>query len=448
MGGHRIITTRPLSRGLCEAIEGDPRTRRLGIEVSLFRDVDFAAESFFENFGARDLFLLRSLGPTSYKSDPETITANFMAAELWNLAQGLEAAFPREQFVNPPAATLLACSKPIQLRKAAEVGLNVPETIVTASTRRARDFIEAAAARSRRCIIKPIDTTVAQNPEDPADTLLLFTKEIRANELDEAYDGTFGAPVIIQTMVEKQHELRAVVFAGQAIAIRIDSQRHPDARHDWRWRQADRTILSYTDKLDEITPSLQAYLDSVGLDSGVFDIAVDRSGTPVFLECNPGGQWGGMDAALGGRIASAYSDFLLERVCALDGGIAASDGLWAEDVGGDVEEISIRLFTLPGCEPCEIVKAALDHEIFRDVGSVSVQTMSLEEMRAFRRNHGKLNFPVVKLSRAGQEAKFRIGAESMEVETERQNIRAWVDNITVKGPFMLPVQRQPSASMR
>ncbi|MET1112613.1 MAG: hypothetical protein ABWX67_13920 [Allosphingosinicella sp.] len=367
-----------------------------------------------------------------------------MAAELWNLAQGLESAFPRRQFVNPPTATLLGCSKPLQLRKAVEAGLSVPETIVTAATHQARDFIEAAAARSRRCIIKPIDTTVAQNPEDPADTLLLFTKEIRADELDEAYGGTFGAPVIIQTMIEKQHELRAVVFAGQAIAIRIDSQRHPDSRHDWRWRQGDRTILSYTDELDEITPTLQAYLDSVGLDSGVFDIAVDRSGTPVFLECNPGGQWGGMDAALGGRIASAYSDFLLERVCALDGGIAASDGLWAEDAGGEVEEISIGLFTLPGCEPCEIVKAALDHEMFRDVGSVSVQTMSLEEMRAFRRKHGKLNFPVVKLSCAGQDPKFRIGAESMEIETERQNIRAWLDDVTVKEPFMLSVQPQAS----
>lgn len=391
--------------------------------------------------------MLRSLGPNSYRSDPETVTENFMAAELWNLAQGLESVFTREQFVNPPSATLLASSKPLQLRKAAEAGLIVPETVVTASTRRARDFIEAAAAKSLRCIVKPVDTTVAQNPADPADTLLLFTKEIRAIELNEAYGGTFGAPVIIQTMVEKQHELRAVVFAGQAISIKIDSQRHPDSRHDWRWRQADRSILSYSDELDEITPRLQAYLDSVGLDSGVFDIAVDRSGTPVFLECNPGGQWGGMDNALGGRIASAYSDFLLERVCALDGGIAASDRRWANVAGSEVEDISIGLFTLPGCEPCEVVKAALDHELFRDLASISVQTMSLEEMRAFRRDHGKLNFPIVQLSRTGQEPKFRVGAESMEVEAERQNIRAWLDDIMVKGPLISPVQSRASASM-
>ena len=447
MSDRRIITTKPLPRRLREAIEGDHTARRLGIGVRLFRDLEFAAGDFFENFGPRDLFMLRSLGPTSYKSDPETITENFLAAELWSLAQGLEGAFPRAQFINPPTTTLLACSKPLQLRKAAEAGLSVPETLITSSTRHARDFVEAAAARSRRCIITPIDTTVAQNPQDPTDTLLLFTKEVRADELDEDYGGSLGAPVIIQTMVEKQHELRAVVFAGQAVAIRIDSQRHPDSRHDWRWRQADRSILAYSNELDEIAPRLQAYLDSVGLDSGVFDIAVDCSGTPIFLECNPGGQWGGMDNALGGRIASAYSDFLLERIYALDGGIAASDDLWADGAGGGIEEISMGLFTLPGCEPCEVVKAALDHEIFGDLGSVSVQTMSLEEMRAFRRTHGKLSFPVIKLARAGHEPKFRIGAESMEVETERQNIRAWLDNFTVKGPFILPVQSQMSAWM-
>ncbi|GGK78199.1 hypothetical protein Sme01_23190 [Sphaerisporangium melleum] len=56
-----------------------------------------------------------------------------------------------------------------------------------------------------------------------------------------------------------------------------------------------------------------AYLDALGLRFGAFDFALTRDGVPIFLECNPNGQWAWLADATGSPIAAAIADLLLEE---------------------------------------------------------------------------------------------------------------------------------------
>ena len=50
-----------------------------------------------------------------------------------------------------------------------------------------------------------------------------------------------------------------------------------------------------------------AFLERLGLDTGVFDFAVDPHGATVFFECNPDGQWGALERNNGDPIASLFA---------------------------------------------------------------------------------------------------------------------------------------------
>lgn len=73
--------------------------------------------------------------------------------------------------------------------------------------------------------------------------------------------------------------------------------------------------LSYTviESPPGVADGCLAYLDELGLRFGAFDFALTDDGAPVFLECNPNGQWGWLEDATGLPIAAAIADLLLEE---------------------------------------------------------------------------------------------------------------------------------------
>mgnify|MGYP000370219233 CR=1 FL=1 len=76
--------------------------------------------------------------------------------------------------------------------------------------------------------------------------------------------------------------------------------RHCDSQYDWRKRLGDRSMYSYYKVPPDVDLKCAHYLEIFGLDSGVFDFAVNTSGEYVFFECNANGQWLGDDLELGG----------------------------------------------------------------------------------------------------------------------------------------------------
>ncbi|MGH3982799.1 MAG: hypothetical protein ACRDST_08990 [Pseudonocardiaceae bacterium] len=83
---------------------------------------------------------------------------------------------------------------------------------------------------------------------------------------------------------------------------------------DWR---SDYPALSYevTELSEQVTTGLRAFMTELGLLYGAFDLAVGRDGDAEivsFLEINPGGQYGFLEAATGVPITDSMIRLLAQ----------------------------------------------------------------------------------------------------------------------------------------
>jgi ATP-grasp ribosomal peptide maturase len=207
---------------------------------------------------------------------------------------GILVALPGCVYVNHPHRIADAEFKPAQLAAAVESGMTVPATLITNEPTRAREFIGARP----RSVYKALRLAEYDLDGAPAS---IWTEQVSADEIDERVSGTMH---LFQEMVAKDYDLRVTATGKRLFAVRIDSP-----LTDWR---SDYGLAEYQPvEVGEILArQIQVYLDYFGLASGCFDFAVSGDGGPVFLECNPNGQWAWLEAETGLPIAAGFAELL------------------------------------------------------------------------------------------------------------------------------------------
>ncbi len=115
-------------------------------------------------------------------------------------------------WVNDPARDQVAHRKAFQLRVAQDVGLEIPQTLITNDPHAARSFIDARGYRN--VVYKSFSAT----EEEWRETRLLRQEEL------ELLDNVCYAPVIFQEYVEAIYDLRITIVGGQMFAAAIYSQ--------------------------------------------------------------------------------------------------------------------------------------------------------------------------------------------------------------------------------
>lgn len=112
----------------------------------------------------------------------------------------------------------------------------------------------------------------------------------------------------VQDWVDKAHEARVIVVGDRlfAVAIHADSEA---AYVDWR---ADYRALSYAviQPPAAVEDALPAFMHQMDLAYAAVDFVVTPEGRWVFLEANPGGQYGWLEAHTGLPISAALADLL------------------------------------------------------------------------------------------------------------------------------------------
>src|SRR5262249_26299059 len=105
-----------------------------------------------------------------------------------------------------------------------------------------------------------------------------------------------------------QFEARAIIVGSQVFGVRIDAGSEA-AKQDWR---ADYPALSYAplELPSELSAALVELHARLGLVFGAVDLIHDVSGKWVFLETNPGGEWGWLAREVGIPVAAALADIL------------------------------------------------------------------------------------------------------------------------------------------
>ncbi len=179
-------------------------------------------------------------------------------------------------WMNPPAGDEAGQRKIRQLQVARQVGLAVPETLITNDPALAAAFIDARPAGA---VIRKAFRNIAEAPRSTA----IVTLEDRAHITDVQY-----APVTFQEFVPADLDLRVIVVEQEIFAAAIRSE--PEYRTDYRMGMGSAEFSSYQ-LPDDVASALLALHARLGLAYGASDFRVTPDGEHVFLGVNPGGEY-------------------------------------------------------------------------------------------------------------------------------------------------------------
>jgi glutathione synthase/RimK-type ligase-like ATP-grasp enzyme len=199
------------------------------------------------------------------------------------------------RLINAGSLLARAQNKCSQLATAAGAGFRIPRTII------GNDAEALAAQWPDQVLVKGLSGESFDSRGDAPVTILPGQK------LSDLRVQIAWAPAIYQDCVEKAYELRVHVFGANVVAYLINSQSVPSARLDWR-----RNILR-TEMFEEMSIpgslrlKLHRFMCAMGLDAGVFDLAVTPDGEHIFFECNAGGQWAWLADRFGNQIPAAFA---------------------------------------------------------------------------------------------------------------------------------------------
>lgn len=201
-------------------------------------------------------------------------------------------------WVNHPRSIHHANNKLFQLHCAQEVGLRIPETLISQDPDTIRQFSDEHGGK---VVIKP----VKGRPSVPNKTQVVDPREAPDAVLN-------SCPTIYQEYIGGTTHLRAHVFGDDVHAATLDS---PDV--DWRF---DLTVpFSDSSVSDDIADKLRKVVSRMDLRMGVCDLKRLPSGEHVFLECNQQGQFLFIEALTGQDLVSPFVDFLLREASRLPG---------------------------------------------------------------------------------------------------------------------------------
>lgn len=203
------------------------------------------------------------------------------------------------RWVSHPARLADAEYRPLQMATAARCGFATPASIITNRAADARDFALSGDGAVYKATMHKLISEADQ-------AKLIYTTPVDPATIDDRISTTLH---LFQANVPKTHDVRAVATgSGQvyAVAIRTDD---PAARQDFR---AGYDTLAYEiiDVPGEVARACHIYLNTLGLELGVFDFSVTSDGTWWFLECGPASQWAWLQDKTGVPIADAIADTL------------------------------------------------------------------------------------------------------------------------------------------
>lgn len=181
-----------------------------------------------------------------------------------------------------------------QLQHAAQLGFEVPRTLITTDPEEARAFYEACGGQ---IIFKVMSdpflgaSKVAQKHPDqpPPEPYGTYTTLITESEV-ALLDSVRVVPCLFQEYIPKQVELRVTVIGNDIFAAEIHSQEHEKTRVDWRHYDVEIPYRKATLPI-EIAERCLALVRSYALNFSTMDLILTPDGHYVFIENNPNGQF-------------------------------------------------------------------------------------------------------------------------------------------------------------
>lgn len=199
-----------------------------------------------------------------------------------------------------------AQSKVLQLSLAHNLGLRIPETLVTSNPDEFRKFYLDC---NQLVIAKNLTNLgIVSNMEG------FIYATLVSDSFMAQIDNLAYSPVLFQRYIPKEFELRATVVGDKVFTSEIHSQALEETKIDWRKYSLENPPPHQVHQLPEnIEESLREMVKRLGLKFGAVDLIYTPDHQYFFLELNANGQWGWVQFMTGLPIKEAIADLLIRN---------------------------------------------------------------------------------------------------------------------------------------
>ena len=213
---------------------------------------------------------------------------------------GFFAQIPPPRWVNHPPAITQSSYKLEQLNRAVQLGLRVPETLVTTDPGAAREFCERL---EWRVIAKPVGHGEIRD-ECGDTTALIYTNEVGKEALADL-SRVANCPTLLQEHLPKARDIRVTVIDEHVVSVALHSQDRPRSRVDCRRDNMEGMKYSLLELPEKLSATLVDFTKSYALRFAAIDLVEGVQEEFWFLELNPAGQWAWIEQELGTPISQA-----------------------------------------------------------------------------------------------------------------------------------------------
>jgi len=191
---------------------------------------------------------------------------------------------------------------------AKDVGLKIPNTIVTMSKEKLLKFFYS----NKSVITKPIHNGHLKFSENnkrySSKGLLILTKEI----IDKSEDKF--TPSLFQAYVEKEYEIRIFFLEKELYPMAIFSQADEKTKYDFRNYNNERPNRNVPYKLPlDVEEKILSFIHKTNLNTGSIDMIFSIDEEYVFLEVNPSGQFGWVSTGCNYYLEKKIAKYLISN---------------------------------------------------------------------------------------------------------------------------------------
>lgn len=206
--------------------------------------------------------------------------------------------FTDAKWLNHPMYTYQAENKMYQLEIAKSIGLKVPQTIVTNTTSDIND----------ECmyVVKALDTPLFHDNDNGIDT---FTYSTVVNGASLKKSSLSEVPVIIQEYLNEKTDVRATIIGDKVYSVQILQDNHGISGD---WRKTPKSQLQYLpiSLPKEIKNKLLLLMKKLNISFGGVDLIIS-DGDYYFIEVNPTGEWGWIEANTEYKIHNTIVEWMM-----------------------------------------------------------------------------------------------------------------------------------------
>lgn len=205
-------------------------------------------------------------------------------------------------WINEPGRNQDAECKILQLHKAQQLGLSVPRTCITSNKKEALEFYRQCEGR---VVVKALYSPLLEYPDRD---FFVFTTHLE--EIDGVPENELSiAPTIFQERLVGKTDYRVTVVGRHYFAVKIEGEDDSSVALDWR-TQKEGLLFTPCELPQRVARQCIELVRCLGLVFGAIDLA-EVDGQFYFLEINPNGEWGWLQAEANLPIADTLVDYLI-----------------------------------------------------------------------------------------------------------------------------------------